>query len=576
MSKTTTCSAALLFSLLGVAALCTMPSDSTAADATEDQIDRLVAQKVKPDGPGCAVLVVDNGRIVFKRAYGIADMDSGRPLTPGSAFNIESVSKQFTAACIALLAERGQVSLDDDIRTYLPEMPQYDWPVRIRHLIYHTSGIRDFEILSFLKGLPVDEPRPAPVLLDLIARQKQLNFRPGDLRRYSNSGYFLLGLIVERITGMSIGRYAEKEIFAPLGMTHTAYHYDPARTAGDLAVGHISDGAGHYRTRPVVLDADDFGYGGIYTTVEDLYLWDQNLYTSRIGTSGFNAVLLTQGTTNSGEKLGYAFGLHIGDHMGLTTVSHGGGSLAYNAFLLRFPERKFSVICLANHQFNTGALCYEIADLYLELPRKKAEPTPHTASASRAVADVDPAVYAGYAGKYSGDDGAILTVSVDDKRLFIQPPGAGPLELLPESATEYFLKGTDIEVSFCPDENGIASKLVWHQGGFHIPATRIDDRPLTPEQLAEYEGEYYSDELDVTYGVYVNQDRLCLRAPRVPDVLQRNFRDPDGENALRPGAPDQFTRSYGALAFSRDDSGKITGFSIRGGPDLSDVRFTRR
>ncbi len=574
MSKTTTPLSALLLPLLGATMLCAVACDARGDDAIEDRIDRLVAAKIKPDGPGCAVLVVDDSRIVFKRGYGIADLDSGRPITPASVFNIESVSKQFTAACIALLVERGQISLDDDIRRYLPEMPQYDWPIRIRHLIHHTSGIRDFEILSFLKGLPVDEPRPEPVLLDLVARQKQLNFRPGDMRRYSNSGYFLLGLIVERVTGLSIGEYAEKEIFAPLGMTHTGYHYDPARTAGDLAVGHVSDGQGTYRIRRVDRDADEFGYGGIHTTVEDLYLWDQNFYTSRIGTEGFNALMLTQGTNNNGTKLGYAFGLDIGDHMGLTTVSHGGGSLAYNAFLLRFPERKFSVICLANHQFNTGRLCYEIADLYLDAPKQEA--APHPAPATWAAAEVDPAVYAGYEGKYSGDDGTILTVSIDDNRLFIQPPGAGPLELLAKSSTEYSLKVANIQVSFCTDENGNASKLVWHQGGFHITAARVDDRPLTAEQLAEYEGEYYSDELDVTYGVYVNQDRLCLRAPRVPDVLQRNFRDPDGENLLKPGARDQFTRSYGAIAFSRDDSGRIAGFSVNGGPDLSDVRFSRR
>ena len=181
--------------------------------------------------------------------------------------------------------------------------------------------------------------------------------------------------------------------------------------------------------------------------------------------------------------------------MGLTTGATG-RVLAYNAFLLRFPERKFSVICLANHQFNTGRLCYEIADLYLDAPKQEA--APHPAPATWAADEVDPAVYAGYEGKYSGDDGTILTVSIDDNRLFIQPPGAGPLELLAKSSTEYSLKVANIQVSFCTDENGNASKLVWHRWRTSRPqeSTTGQDR----RQLAEYRG-YYSDELDVTYGV---------------------------------------------------------------------------
>jgi CubicO group peptidase (beta-lactamase class C family) len=249
----------------------------------EDRIDKLVLQTVKPEGPGCAVLVVDDGKIVFKRAYGIADMETGRPITTATAFNIASVTKQFTAACIALLVEQRQISLDDDIRKYLPEMPAYEAPVRIRHLIHHISGVRDFALLSFLKGLPLDETYPEPVLLDLLTRQRELNFRPGEARSYSNSGYFLLGVIIRRVTGMSVGEYAEKHLFSPLGMTHTSYHRDPERIGKNFAVGHVPDGAGKYRRTYVAPDTREFGHDGIYTTVEDLYFWDQNFFRNKIG-----------------------------------------------------------------------------------------------------------------------------------------------------------------------------------------------------------------------------------------------------------------------------------------------------
>jgi CubicO group peptidase (beta-lactamase class C family) len=561
-------------SFLALMALGLLACASKAADALEDKIDRLVTQTVKPGGPGCAVLLIEEGRIVFQRGYGLADLDTGRPITPASTFNIASATKQFTAACIALLVEQGRLSLDDDIRKYLPEMPEYEAPIRIRHLMHHTSGLRDFALLSFLRGIPVDAGYREPETLDLLARQKQLNFRPGDGERYSNSGYFLLGVIIKRVTGLSVGAYAEKHIFAPLGMTHTSYHYDPERTAANLAAGHVADGAGNYRRSAMALDTNDFGHGGIYTTVEDLYRWDQNFYRSQIGGEKFNTLMQTCGTLNNGKTISYAFGLRVRDHKGLRTVSHGGGLPAYNAFLLRFPQRKFTVICLANCPLNTTRLSYELADLYLDLPPEKSHPAPAT-PATPTAANVDPAVYTGYEGKYGIADGTILAVSQKENRLYVRPPGAPDLELHPKSATEYFLKVADIQVSFYPDESGKAAKLVWHQGDSHVPAIRLDDRPLSSEQLAQYEGKYYSEELDATYGVCVSREGLCLQAPPIPEVFQRNFRDPQGENALRHMAGDQFMRSYGTVEFSRDENGRIAGFTVTTGPDLNDLKFRR-
>jgi len=573
MSKTSIHLPAWALALLGAVMLCAITCDARASDAIEDKIDNLVGRKVKPDGPGCAVLVVDDGRIMFKRGYGIANMDTGRPITSTTAFNIESVTKQFTAACIALLVEKGEISLNDDIRKYVPEMPQYQGPIQIKHLIHHTSGMRDFAILSFLKGIPPEVACSERELLDLISRQKQLNFGPGDHQKYSNSGYFLLGIIVRRVTGMSVGEYAEKEIFAPLGMTHTAYHYDPARTAGNLAVPHICDPEGKYHAHPMIVDTNDYGYGGIHTTVEDLYLWDQSFFRNQIGGESFSTLMLTRGTTNKGDTLNYAFGLDIGNYMGLRTVSHGGGSPGYNAFILRFPERKFSVICLANHAINTGRLCYEIADLCLDIHKEKTEPAP--APVAQTVAEVDPAVYPGLEGVYRMDDGTTLIISATDNRLFLQEPGARPIELEPKSATEYVIKWINLEVSFVPDEGGAISKLVCHQNGHEGIARRLDRRSLSSDQLLEYEGQYYSDELNVTFGVYANQDQLYLKAPRVPDVFQFNFSDPDGQNILKHMVNDEFMRCYGTIGFSRDDNGKITGFSINAGGNLKDLRFSR-
>ena len=564
---------ALPLSLLGAMVVWAMAADA-GATATEDQMDHLVAQMVKPNGPGCAILVVDEGQIVFERAYGIADMDTGRPVTTATAFNIGSITKQFTAACIALLAEEGKISLDDDLRRYVPELPTYEAPIQIKHLIFHTSGVRDLAVLSFLQGHPVDETPSESVLLDLLARQKELNFRPGETHSYSNSGYFLLGLVVQRVTGMSVGAYAERHLFDPLGMMRTSYYRDPERIGENVAIGHAAEGEGRYRLTNVAPDTRDSGFGGIYTTVEDLYRWDQNFVRNKIGSARFNTLRLTCGTLNSRETLTYAFGLRIGMHRGCRTVSHQGGSLGYNAFFLRFPDRQFTVICLANYALNTTKLSYEIADLYLGIPEEK--PAHPPAPVTYPVAQVDPAIYAGFVGKYCVNDGAVMPITTQDNRLYVQPPGAPLLELFPKSTTEYFLKVVNVQVSFFPSESGKATKLIWHQNGRHIPAERLDDRPLRPGQLNEYEGEYYSEELQIAYGVYVREDRLCLKAPRVPEVFQRNFRDPPGENVLRHLGGDRFVRAYGMVEFSRDDNGKIAGFALHAGPEFKNIIFYKQ
>jgi hypothetical protein len=189
------------------------------------------------------------------------------------------------------------------------------------------------------------------------------------------------------------------------------------------------------------------------------------------------------------------------------------------------------------------------------------------------VAQVDPAIYAGFVGKYCINDGTVFVVSAQDNHLYVQPPGAPLLELFPKSATEYFLKVADVQVSFPPSESGKTTKLIWHQNGHHASMERLDDRPLRPGQLNEYEGKYYSEELQIAYGVYAQEDQLCLKAPRVPEAFQRNFRDPPGENVLRHLGGDRFVRSYGMVEFSRDDNGKIAGFTLHAGPEFTNIRF---
>ncbi len=239
------------------------------------RVDKLFAQWDKPGSPGCALAVIENGKTIYERGYGSANLECNIPITPESVFYVGSCSKQFTAMSIALLAHQGKLSLDDDIRKYVPEMPDYGSPITVRQLIHHTSGLRDYLSLLGIAGLDFGSYHK-PDVLELIARQKELNFKPGDQYLYSNSGYFLLAVIVERVSGKSFREFTQENIFKPLGMTHTHFHDDYTMLIKNRASGYFPADQGAFRN--FISTFDCVGSGGLFTSVEDLYFWDQNFY----------------------------------------------------------------------------------------------------------------------------------------------------------------------------------------------------------------------------------------------------------------------------------------------------------
>lgn len=339
----------------------------------EARVDQVFAQWDKPDSPGCALTVIQDGEIIYKRGYGMANLEHRVPISSKTVFYIGSTSKQFTAMSILLLEEQGQLSLDDDIREYIPELPQYDHPITIRHLIHHTSGIPDYLALWQLAGRDFAAAMPEGEVLDLLTQQEPL-FAPGDRFRYSNSGYFLLSLIVKRASGKSLREFAEENIFQPLGMRDTLFYDDHTMIIENRADGHFyKDGSiDVFNT-----SYDLVGAGGLYTTVEDLFLWDQNFYRNRLG-QGEQALIdrmLTPGTLNDGTELDYAFGLGVSEYEGLRMISHGGGFIGFRAELIRFPEQGFSVAVLCNLDcIDAELLALTVADIYLFVCSKTSTP----------------------------------------------------------------------------------------------------------------------------------------------------------------------------------------------------------
>jgi CubicO group peptidase (beta-lactamase class C family) len=331
------------------------------------KIDALFDPWTRSDAPGCAISVTRDGQAVFERGYGMADLEQGVAIRPDTVFNIASLSKQFTTTSISLLEQDGKLSWDDDVRRYIPELPDYGTPITLRHLANHTSGLRDWLGLLELAGWNwVDEATESQVL-SAIVRQKQLNFPTGSRYLYSNSGYILLAIIVDRVSGQSLGDFSRARIFEPLGMLHTRFYDDRTMIMPNRAIGHLlrEDGSlGIWRPTYEIV-----GDGAVLTSVQDMQRWERNFLTPTLGREPQALVdgLLRNGVLNDGKQIDYALALTHGQYRGLPTVSHSGGIPGYATNMLRFPTQRVSVTVLCNQGSSPAtALTQAVADVVLD------------------------------------------------------------------------------------------------------------------------------------------------------------------------------------------------------------------
>jgi CubicO group peptidase (beta-lactamase class C family) len=344
------------------------PAPALAQSALPDSVVRridAVFAKYSADAPGCALGVFQNGSITLAKGYGLANIEYGVPITPHTPFIMGSVSKQFTAATIALLVEQGRLSLDDDVRKYVPELPDYGKRITIDNLVHHTSGVRDFWALYEAAGTRLDDGYTVDDILSLAARQKHLNFDPGSEYNYSNTGYVLLGVIVQRITGKTLRQFAAEQIFAPLGMTVSHFHDDHNQPVKGRASAYSPVAGGGWRIN--VWNNDIVGQGGLMTTVEELQKWDENFYTGKVGGRGFLARQLERGKLTDGKTLTYAFGLEVMSYRGLPLVEHSGSTGGYRTDISRFPTQHTSVVTMCNvSNADAVGLAHRVADVVLQ------------------------------------------------------------------------------------------------------------------------------------------------------------------------------------------------------------------
>ena len=401
-------------------------SRAQAPADTRARVDAIFEQWDSTTSPGCAVAVARDGRTILSRAYGMAELEHDITNTPATIFEAGSVSKQFTAAAIMLLALEGKLALDDDVRTYVPEVPDYGTPITLRHLLNHTSGLRDWGSVAGISGWGrSNRTHNHAHVLDILSRQSALNYPPGEQYSYTNSGFNLLAVIVDRVSGIPFAEFSRERIFEPLGMEHTGWRDDYRRLVPGRATAYSPRGNTFYINQPI---EDVHGNGGLLTTVGDLIIWNESLDSGRLAGPELVAMMHEQGVLNDGTRISYAGGLQVGTRNGVPSVSHTGATSGYRAYLARFPGQHLSVALLCNTtDANPGGLGGQVADLFLpeppprpERPEGRAEaPQPRSPAPPPFVPS--PADMEAYAGTYySPDAETVLIVSVEEGRLVLR------------------------------------------------------------------------------------------------------------------------------------------------------------
>lgn len=531
-----------------------------------------IFRDIQPDAPGCAVGVYRDGDLLLARSYGVANVEDGRPITSNTTFDLGSVSKQFTALAALMLEEQRRLQLDDDVRRYVPELPDYGTPIRIRDLLQHTSGLRDYGTLDVLAGR---ETRTMSELLALLSRQQRLNFTPGTRHEYSHSDFELLGLVIERIVGEPFGAYLEREVLRPLGMVNSRLVDHRGARVPERAYGHaqVNDSF-----RVVFNSSEVVGGSNLYTSIADLKHWDRALADGASGKRPLVARMLTRPTLPSGDTIPYAYGIRKESRRGLPTFERGGRSYGIRTEIIRFPEQQLAVAALCNgYHLWAGNRAERVASVYLD---SLMQPRPaDEADRPPAAVPISEAELQQFVGNYHAQG------SLDHVRIAVR--NGQLVELLGDTAQSFTYRGEsvftgdgitgDIRLAFSRGASGAMQLQVLSGSEIGDVWARIADSALwrpDSSDLAEYAGTYFSDELNAVWQLAVANGDLVLRRPGMPD------------GSMQAMQRDVFSRHFGAwdepivasIAFTRDAESIITHFSVSTPPGsdvVRDLRFLR-
>lgn len=519
----------------------------------ETQIDSIFSQFDDRAKPGAAVAVVMDDALVFKKGYGSANLEYDIPVSPSTVFHIASVSKQFTVFSILLLEREGKLSLDDDIRKYIPEVPDFGVTITLKHLASHTSGLRDQWDLLGLAGWRFDDIITREHILKLVAKQKELNFNPGEEYTYCNTGFTLLAEVVARVSGKSFAAFAEENIFEPLDMSSTLFYDDHERIVKNRAYSYYTDDSGYKKS---VLNYANVGATSLFTTVEDLALWSLNFSKPIVGNKEIIEKMNTLAVLNNGKTFGGAYGQFVDTHKGLNQIQHGGADAGYRSYLGRFPDQNFAVMVFSNlASSNPVALALQVADLYLaDLYEKKEEETAAGSGPSNYI-KLDQEQLELFSGHYWNEAGQYSRkIYIKNDTLTYNRGEGNESALLPISKSEFKMLDVPADLTVRFQNTGNKRTMVVVIGTEEpIVSEEFTPPAYTPGELEKFIGTYYSPELSTSYRLLIRDGKLVATHSRHPDV---------DLTALKS---DLFSFSPGTIKFDRNQESVITGLRVSTG-----------
>ena len=532
--------------------------------------DQLMIAYSGKDVPGGVVGVIKDGKLVFSKAYGMANLAYGIPYAVSTPSNIGSVSKQFTAMAILLLEQQGKLSLDDDVRKHIPELPDLGQKVTIKNMLNHTNGFREVFNLMPMTGWKGEDALLRQEVIEILKRQEELQAAPGEEYNYNNSAFIMLAEIVERISGLTFPEFMEENVFGPLGMTSTVVRADPATIIPDASQGYVRDSTG-YKEAGDLYSA--YGAGGIYTTPEDFARWMSNFNDPVVGGKEVVARLVTVDTLNNGDTMSYALGIGVDEYRGLLNYSHGGADIAHRAYAIYFPEINSGVVAMSNNaNFPSNNIAIKVAQTFfkdsLEPEEEEGEDAAEGEEEAEETAGVEVPLelLESYAGKYTiSGMGVVLEYSVADGVLKMNVEGQPEATLTPLSRVEFKYEGAEATVEFIWSDQGEVTGAVHSQGGQKLNLEAVPPYEPTLEELQAYEGRYFSKELDVFYNFELHDSTLVLLIRNTEEIELSSVKEDVYKGDIY---------FIGELAFERNPAGMVTGFAASNGRTRG-IRFER-
>ena len=558
MKKVRLCVAACLI-LLPLFAFGQGAENKGAPLSPSEKMDKLFDFWNRLDQPGFAAVVVKDSRVVYQKVFGLACQEHGVAITPKTVFNIATGAEPFVGLAVAMLEKQGKLSLDDDVRKYIPEVPDFGTPVKLRHLLHQTSGLRDWPAVLQLTGRDTEEVTLDRVL-KIVKAQKKLAFSPGERFQNSNTNYDLLAETIKRASGRPFSDWAWENVFKPLKMTRTQFRDNYRSIFDDQAFTY------NFTRREYLKGIDNLSLVGshsLFTSIADLAKWLLNFETGQVGGPDIFAKIFTAGRLNNGQSSGFGYGLNVKAGPGRRQVSQTGSWAGSGSALAYFPDQKFGFVVLANWDYTpVEGFVQDIIDIYLPTvvePVKKIPP----AVAKKAV-KVSPEKLDSYVGDFRIAPGQTFAISRTGDQLSITASGRKfPLTALSE--TEFLLAIADARIVFQKNKEGKIQQFVWKQGGDEQIAPRVVLVKPTPGELQEFAGAYFNDELNLRCAVELRGDTLIVNAPGQNDIR------------LAPDEKDHFaanSQAFPMMIFQRDGQNRVTGFIIDSDP-VRDLVFKK-